>query len=106
MKCRFQRKRLSLQSTFIYLSTNQHITIMRKLFHPTFFTLHLALLLMLLFASNSASAQGFGFQPDANTTGLKDAYKDYFTVGVAVNLRNVSNENEMDIIRKCMEEII
>ena len=78
---------------------------MSKLFHPTFFTLHLALLLMLLFASNSASAQGFGFQPDANTTGLKDAYKDYFTVGVAVNLRNVSNENEMNIIRKNFNSI-
>ena len=78
---------------------------MNKLFHPTFFTLHLALLLMLLLSSSSASAQGFGFQPDANTTGLKDAYKDYFTVGVAVNLRNVSNENEMDIIRKNFNSI-
>ncbi len=78
---------------------------MNKLFHPTFFTLHLALLLMLLLSSSSASAQGFGFQPDANTTGLKDAYKDYFTVGVAVNLRNVSNENEMNIIRKNFNSI-
>ena len=32
--------------------------------------------------------------------GLKDAYKDYFMIGVAVNQRNVSNAQQQDLIRK------
>ena len=32
--------------------------------------------------------------------GLKDSYKDYFTIGVAVNQRNVSNPEQMDLIKK------
>jgi GH35 family endo-1,4-beta-xylanase len=31
--------------------------------------------------------------------GLKDAYKDYFSVGVAVNMRNMINEKHIDIIK-------
>lgn len=31
--------------------------------------------------------------------GLKDAYKDYFTIGVAVNPRNISDQDQMDLIR-------
>ena len=31
--------------------------------------------------------------------GLKDAYKDYFTIGVAVNQRNVTNAAQMQLIR-------
>ena len=30
--------------------------------------------------------------------GLKDAYKDYFTIGVAVNQTNVSNADQIAII--------
>lgn len=31
--------------------------------------------------------------------GLKDAYKDYFSVGVAVNMRNLGNDKHVDIIK-------
>ena len=33
-------------------------------------------------------------------TGLKDAYKDYFSIGVAVNMRNISNPEQIAIIKK------
>ena len=32
--------------------------------------------------------------------GLKDAYKDYFTIGVAVNQRNITDPAQIDIIKK------
>ena len=32
--------------------------------------------------------------------GLKDAYKDYFMIGVAVNQRNISNAQQQDLIRR------
>ena len=35
-----------------------------------------------------------------NHSGLKDAYRDYFTIGVAVNQRNVTNSEQMDLIKK------
>ena len=35
----------------------------------------------------------------AQAQGLKDAYKDYFSIGVAVNMRNLSNEKHVDIIK-------
>ena len=44
--------------------------------------------LLLLAASAGTRAQG-----------LKDAYKDYFTIGVAVNQRNVTNPEQMALIR-------
>ena len=43
---------------------------------------------LLLIVSSSAWAQG-----------LKDAYKDYFSIGVAVNKRNVSTDNQMALIK-------
>ena len=36
----------------------------------------------------------------AGAQGLKDAYKDYFTIGVAVNQRNVTTPAQMDLIKK------
>jgi len=46
----------------------------------------------------SASAQ-FGPRVQAQPTdGLKDAYKDYFMIGVAVNQRNISNPDEIALI--------
>lgn len=42
-----------------------------------------------------AIAMGAGVQAQ----GLKDAYKDYFSVGVAVNMRNLSNEKHVSIIK-------
>ena len=36
----------------------------------------------------------------AGAQGLKDAYKDYFTIGVAVNQRNVSENDQMELIKR------
>ena len=35
----------------------------------------------------------------ANAQGLKDAYKDYFLIGVAVNQRNVTNAEQQALIK-------
>ena len=43
---------------------------------------------LLLIVSSSAWAQG-----------LKDAYKDYFSIGVAVNKRNVSTDSQMALVK-------
>ena len=48
-----------------------------------------ALTLVLLAASTSTFAQG-----------LKDVYKDYFMIGVAVNQRNVTNPEQIALIKK------
>ena len=50
--------------------------------------------LLLLLGSAGAWAQG-----------LKDAYKDYFTIGVAVNQRNVTNPDQMALIRQQFNSI-
>ena len=47
-----------------------------------------ALVALLLIVSSSAGAQG-----------LKDAYKDYFSFGVAVNKRNVSTDSQMALVK-------
>ena len=47
-----------------------------------------ALVALLLIVSSSAGAQG-----------LKDAYKDYFSIGVAVNKRNVSTDSQMALVK-------
>ena len=47
-----------------------------------------------------ASAQ-FGRNPDVNPNkGFKDTYKDYFTVGVAVNMRNINDPEQVAVIKK------
>ena len=38
-------------------------------------------------------------------TGLKDAYKDYFSIGVAVNMRNITNPEQIAIIKKDFNSI-
>ena len=38
-------------------------------------------------------------------TGLKDANKDYFSIGVAVNMRNISNPEQIAIIKKDFNSI-
>ena len=48
----------------------------------------------------NASAQGWGRPAPEDPTGLKDAYKDYFKVGVAINMRNLRNEEEMKLVKK------
>ena len=56
--------------------------------------------LMLLAGSTSMFAQ-WGRPVDYSAgPGLKDAYKDYFTVGVAVNQMNVSDADQIAIIKK------
>ncbi len=58
------------------------------------------LALSLIAGSMTASAQWGRAADYAAGPGLKDAYKGYFTVGVAVNQRNVSDEAQMAIIKK------
>ena len=67
---------------------------MRK---PLFKLLALALTMSV---STAAMAQ-FMRQPEPeDPDGLKDAYKDYFKVGVAVNMRNMRNPDEIALILK------
>ena len=57
-------------------------------------------LMLLAFCGTSMWAQ-WGRPVDyAAGPGLKDAYKDYFTIGVAVNKTNVSDPAQMEIIKK------
>jgi len=57
-------------------------------------------LTLLLTGSMSAFAQ-WGRPIDySEGPGLKDAYKDYFTIGVAVNQNNVSDAAQIEIIKK------
>ena len=48
----------------------------------------------------SAQAQGWGRPAPEDPTGLKDAYKDYFKVGVAVNMGNIRNADEVKLVLK------
>ena len=61
-------------------------------------TLLFCLCSFLLFAA-SAFSQNRGAAQDP-IDGLKDAYKDYFMIGVAVNNRNVTDEAQMAIIKR------
>ena len=65
---------------------------MRKLFIGAFTA-------MTLVCSADAFAQWGRPQPE-DPTGLKDAYKDYFKVGVAINQRNLRNQDEINLILK------
>ena len=47
----------------------------------------------------SASAQWGRPEPE-DPDGLKDAYKDYFKIGVAVNMSNLNRPNEVETILK------
>jgi len=54
---------------------------------------------VLLAMSSTAWAQFRQADPRANV-GLKDAYKDYFTIGVALNQRNVSDDAQKALVIK------
>lgn len=54
--------------------------------------------LALVMSVNSGFAQ-------TDETGLKDAYKDYFSVGVAVNMRNITTPEQIAIIKKDFNSI-
>ena len=53
----------------------------------------------------SAFAQGFGRQPVDDGIGYKDTYKNYFTIGVAVNMRNLSAEDQVALIKRNFNSI-
>jgi len=53
-------------------------------------------LLALIFALASLMAS----YAQHDTYGLKDAYQDYFMIGVAVNQRNISNPQQMEMLKK------
>ncbi|MCR5242074.1 MAG: hypothetical protein K6D61_04315, partial [Prevotella sp.] len=56
--------------------------------------------LLLMIGCSSAMAQ-WGRPIDYSAgPGLKDAYKDYFTIGVAVNQRNITDPAQIEIIKK------
>ena len=55
--------------------------------------------LLSLFMAGTASAQ-FAKPVDNGPASLKEAYKDYFTVGVAVNQRNVSDSAQIALVKK------
>ena len=63
-------------------------------------TVKLAVALLLAMSSSSVWAQwGAPVDPNPNM-GMKDAYKDYFMIGVAVNQRNVSDQDQINLINK------
>ena len=57
-------------------------------------------LLVLLLCSTNVNAQGPRFGQPEMPGGMKDSYKDFFTIGVAVNQRNVSNPDQIALIKK------
>jgi len=54
----------------------------------------------LVLGATSAFAQFPGRVPETPKDGLKDAYKDYFMIGVAVNNRNVTDADQIAIIKR------
>ena len=62
--------------------------------------------LTLMMGAVSVFAQGpWGRGPVEDPTGYKDTYKDYFTVGVAVNMRNVTDPDQIALIKKNFNSI-
>ena len=59
----------------------------------------IALIVVLALSSITAQAQWQQADPRANV-GLKDAYKEYFTIGVALNQRNISDEAQIALVKK------
>ena len=58
-----------------------------------------AVAVALVTSAFAASAQQRAQAPE-DPTGLKDAYKDYFMIGVAVNQRNISTPEQIALIEK------
>ena len=62
--------------------------------------------LMLLTVGSLSTFAQWGRPVDySEGPGLKDAYKDYFTIGVAVNQRNISDEAQIALIKKQFNSI-
>ena len=47
-----------------------------------------------------ANAQPWQQQQVNDTRNLKDAFKDYFMIGVAVNMRNITDEAQIALVKK------
>ena len=62
-------------------------------------TKRFALAALLVMGTAASWAQWRQVDPRANV-GLKDAYKDYFTIGVALNQRNVSDQSQQALVLK------
>ena len=63
-------------------------------------TVKFAVALLLAMSGSSAWAQwGAPVDPNPNM-GMKDAYKNYFMIGVAVNQRNMSDQDQINLINK------
>ena len=60
----------------------------------------LCLALTLSAGAVSTMAQSWQTARPEEPTGYKDTYKDYFTVGVALNWRNVGSAEQMAIVKK------
>ena len=66
----------------------------------------IALTVLTLFAcATAAFSQGWPRPQVEDPTGYKDTYKDYFTVGVAVNMRNVTDPAQIALIKKNFNSI-
>ena len=66
-----------------------------------------SVLLAAFLAAGTLAAQpaGFGRPVPEDPTGLKDAYSDYFMIGVAVNQRNVTDADQIALIKKQFNSI-
>ena len=65
----------------------------------------LGLSLVLVAGTNDVVAQRPRRAQVEDPTGYKDTYKDYFTVGVAVNMRNVTTPEQIALIKKNFNSI-
>ena len=62
-------------------------------------TIRTAFAIMLSMTCMGACAQ-WGARADPNpSVKLKDAYKNYFMIGVALNQRNVSNQDQINLVK-------
>ena len=55
-------------------------------------------IVMAMFCMNSWAQRGAPADPNPNVK-LKDAYNDYFMIGVSLNQRNVSNDDQISLIK-------
>ena len=63
-------------------------------------TLRIALAILLAVSTTGAWAQ-WGAPVDPNASkGMKDTYSDYFLIGVALNQRNVSDQDQINLVKK------
>ena len=60
----------------------------------------LCIIALAMSAGVSMAQFPFGRPEPEDPDGLKDAYKDYFKIGVAVNMRNMQNPKEIEVILK------